>query len=310
LKANSLFLLKILGKAAPFFMSAAFLLSGFFAVFAPLPLLFALYGLGWPFALLALGSNAGVIFFVGSSDLAQLYAWIVAPLLFGFWLFATRQKLSIVGKVYFTWLFQVVVFIGVIAIYARYSGISPLKEATDALTQFLEAMSSSPGTREQILAGMEPDVWKRETLKTLPVTFGLSLLVLTFANFYLMVGLDPRRKFSRMGLTRPVLLDWRMPEKLVWPMIIMWMGVLFGGNVAGGVFSEICLGGMKLAGAGYGIQGVAILSAQLDRWKIFGFFRSFLFISVLLFMMPLVLSVGFFDQWFDFRAKFRQSNKD
>lgn len=306
--------IRILGKAAPFFLSAAFLLSGFLGVFAPLPILYCLFGIGFWAGLLALGSNALIVHFAGSAELGMLYLWLVAPLFLGFWVFSLRPKLKFEAKVYAAWALQVVIFIGAIAVYAKVTGISPVQEATNALTQFLDAISQSASTREQVLAGLEPEEWKKTTLRTLPLTFALSLLILTFANFYLMIGLDPRGKFSRVGLTRRAVLEWTMPGWLVWPMILLWIGALFGEmigeQIAQGVFSEVCLGGLKLAAAGYGIQGLAILSAQLDRWRIFGFFRSFLFITVLLFMMPLVLSVGFFDQWFDFRAKFRQSNTD
>ena len=302
--------IRILSKAAPFFLSAAFLLSGFFAVFAPLPILFSLYRIGWWAGILGILTNGAIVRLAGGVELAQLYVWIVTPLFFGFWICALRPNLRLEAKVYLAWFLQMLFFIAAIAIYAKTTGVSPLTEAQNALTQFLDIVSQKPGASEQILSGMEPDEWKKATLRTLPVTFSLSVLVLTFANFYLMIGLNPRGKFSRLGLTRKAVLDWKMPEWLIWPMILLWVGALFGEKIAEGLFSEVCLGGLKLAAAGYGIQGVAILSAQLDRWKTFGFFRSFIFIMVLLFMMPLVLSVGFFDQWFDLRAKFRQSNTE
>ena len=291
-------------------MSAAFLLSGFFAVFAPVPLLFALYAFGWVYALLALATNAAIIWLAGSAQVAQMYAILIAPLVFGFWAFATRPKIGVVAKVYLTWLLQAGVFVGALFIYAHVAKVSIVHEASDALGQFLDALKESASTRDQLLGGMDVDEWKRETLRTIPLSFSVTSLVLTFANYYLMVGLNPRGILSRVGLTRPALLEWRMPEWLVGGVIVLWLGALFGEHVKGGLLSLVCTDLLKFLAAGYGIQGVAILSARLDAWRVFGIFRSILFISVLLFLMPLVLSVGFFDQWFDFRVRFRQSNKD
>jgi hypothetical protein len=56
----------------------------------------------------------------------------------------------------------------------------------------------------------------------------------------------------------------------------------------------------------YAIQGLSILSFFFDVWNVRGVFRVLAFLAAIFIMMPLLLSLGFFDLWFDFRSKFRQ----
>ena len=44
-----------------------------------------------------------------------------------------------------------------------------------------------------------------------------------------------------------------------------------------------------------------------EAGKVRGAFRGVVYLLAVFFMMPLLLSLGFFDLWFDFRGKFRQS---
>ena len=60
----------------------------------------------------------------------------------------------------------------------------------------------------------------------------------------------------------------------------------------------------KVLMAIYSFQGISILSHFFDLWGLKGIFRMLSYGLALFFMMPLVLSVGFFDLWFDFRGKF------
>jgi hypothetical protein len=92
--------------------------------------------------------------------------------------------------------------------------------------------------------------------------------------------------------------DW-----LVWPTLGSWAVVLF----ADGLASDVALNVFKVLMAAYGLQGLAVLGAVFQAWKIRGIFRIAIYSLVILVMMPLLLSIGFFDQWFDFRAKLRQS---
>jgi len=71
--------------------------------------------------------------------------------------------------------------------------------------------------------------------------------------------------------------------------------------------ADVALNLFKFLMAIYAIQGLSILGFFFDVWKVRGFLRSGAYVIVVLLMMPLLLGLGFFDLWFDFRSKVRQS---
>ena len=74
-----------------------------------------------------------------------------------------------------------------------------------------------------------------------------------------------------------------------------------------GSVSDVAVNLFRFLMAIYAIQGLSILSFFFDVWNVRGVFRGLAFLAGVLLMMPLLLSLGFFDLWFDFRSKFRQS---
>jgi uncharacterized protein YybS (DUF2232 family) len=73
------------------------------------------------------------------------------------------------------------------------------------------------------------------------------------------------------------------------------------------VVSDVSLNVFKFLMAIYALQGLSILAFAFDAWRVRGGFRALIYLLAVFFMMPLLLSLGFFDLWFDFRGKFRQS---
>jgi uncharacterized protein YybS (DUF2232 family) len=69
----------------------------------------------------------------------------------------------------------------------------------------------------------------------------------------------------------------------------------------------IGLNGMKILLILYGFQGLSVMSFLLNHYKMMGFLRALIFSLAIFVAMPLVLCLGFFDLWFDFRRKFVQS---
>lgn len=96
---------------------------------------------------------------------------------------------------------------------------------------------------------------------------------------------------------------WRMPDLWVWFVIAASLGWLVSQDQAHEVFWNL----LRIALAGYLLQGVAILLEVLNAWKFQGIIRWLAFGFAVTMMLPLVLGIGFFDQWFDFRAKIGQS---
>jgi len=57
----------------------------------------------------------------------------------------------------------------------------------------------------------------------------------------------------------------------------------------------------------YAIQGLSILSSLFSAWRLRRLWRWIAYGLVASVMTPIVLTLGFFDQWFDFRSRFRQT---
>jgi hypothetical protein len=105
-----------------------------------------------------------------------------------------------------------------------------------------------------------------------------------------------------MGLDAAFRKNWKAPEWLLWPTILTGLFLL----VDVGRISDISLNLFRLLMAVYAIQGLSILSFFFDQWKLRGVLRTAGFLVSVFLMLPLLLSLGFFDLWFDFRSKFRQ----
>ncbi|MBU6375698.1 MAG: YybS family protein, partial [Bdellovibrionales bacterium] len=114
---------------------------------------------------------------------------------------------------------------------------------------------------------------------------------------------NPSRIRERLAIPASFQRLWRNPEVLVWPTILSGFGAL----ALSGLWADVSWNILKVFLALYGIQGLAILSGIFDLWKLRGFARALGFFLVFTLMLPMLLALGFFDLWFDFRTKLRQS---
>ncbi len=300
---------KIWNKLAPFFVSAALFLSGFFAIFSPLPFLIlgVTSGLGW--VGLAIGTNSALVYFSGGSTVFQFYLLAVGTIGIVVPFFLSR-RMKVEGIIARTWIIQWC-FVGIlIGVYAIVRGRTPWEELKQVFASFFDVLMASlaPESRDQIIqsfGGGDVGIaeWRKKTLAELPGALGIICLLLAWFNLRVLVNLNPGRFLSKVGLDRRVLNRWKNAEWLIWPTIAAWAVVLF----AEGTASDIALNIFKVLMAAYGIQGLAVLGSLFDAYKIRGLFRILVYSIIFIVMMPLLLSIGFFDQWFDFRTKFRQT---
>jgi hypothetical protein len=297
-------------RIAPFFVSAALFLSGFFAIFSPLPYLILGVTGHWAWLIAAAITNSALVYVTSGPTILQFYLLsivtigIVIPLLVQ----RRRKPESIVAWAFIAqWL--AVLFL--VAVYAAIHRVGMWAEVERVFTNFFDYLyaSLSPEARDQLMQSFEGDAaagleeWRSRALIDLPGTLGVVCLIVAWFNLRVLVNLNPNRALQRVGLDRRVFNRWRNPDWLIWPTILSWAIILFGNERD----SQMALNGFKILMAAYGLQGLAVMGAIFDAWKIRGFFRmAFYFMAVFL-MMPLVLSIGFFDQWFDFRKKFRQT---
>ncbi len=301
--------LRVWNRVAPFFVSAALFLSGFFAVFAPLPFLILGVTAHWAWLVAAVVTNAGVVYFTSGPTVLQFYLLgigaigLVMPFLIG----RKVRPEQIVAR---TWLVQWGIIAVLVGVYALLRGVTPWQEVEHIFSNFFDLLLSSlsPEARDQLISnfgGGEAGIaeWRKRTLAELPGTLGILCLLATWFNLRVLINLNPNRFLTKVGLDRKVLNRWKNPDWLVWPTLASWGVVLF----TDGTSSDVALNFFKILMAVYGIQGLAVLGSLFDTWKIRGFFRMLIYVLVLVLMIPLLLSIGFFDQWFDFRSKFRQS---
>lgn len=143
---------------------------------------------------------------------------------------------------------------------------------------------------------------------------------LLFVTFYLIhnVGVEAARFFySRRHGHPPELLRNRsefsrlqLPQIMVWPLIVALGALLF--LPLSGFWQVVVLNGAGLIAFAYLIQGLAIVQFAMVAFDLGLLQRSFIFFFFLAFQFLLVLLIllGIFDIWFDFRkriTRYRQS---
>jgi hypothetical protein len=109
------------------------------------------------------------------------------------------------------------------------------------------------------------------------------------------------------GISLEGLRAWKAPEWLVWPTIAAGFILVFQSGGGPDPLGDIALNLFKFLMAIYAIQGLCVMSSLMQTWNIRAGLRTGIMAFAVLLMLPLVLSLGFFDLWFDFRSKFRQS---
>lgn len=295
--------LRILPRIVPFFVSAGLYLSGIFALFSPLPLLLVGFTYGFRWLVLAGVTNALIVYFTSGPELFQFYCVGVFSAAFFVQIFLLQKRFTLEKTLAVSWVGSLTILCLLILAYAKLHGLPFLQEFRQLKNAFLDLViqSLSPESKTQLLGDMTPLEWKQKS--DLEVAFGVSAMLMIYLNMNLLMTFNPGNFIQKLGIDRKAIFSWKNSELLVWPMIGTWgLAILTKGRV-----SDVAMSILKLFLAAYGLQGLAILGSVLNSWKIRGFFRMFIYGMAVFFMMPLVLGVGFFDQWFDFRAKLRQS---
>ncbi len=292
--------------------SALLYLTFFLSVVAPLPLIFVRLTRGRVAAAGATFLNMALVFvlsswpgLVGYAIFTAATSWLISELAV---LFSGRSKnkaeeapqalfrllsSSAVGL-------AVVLLVAVIT-WATVAQVSPWTELARGLDWLGEQMmaQSPPGT-------MDPADWalqKEEWIRNLPSSASIAILLQCWVAMTLMLRLNPARIRERLAISSAFHRLWKNPEWLVWPTIASGFGALVLSGAAADASGNL----LKILLAFYGLQGLAILSGVFDLWKLRGLVRALAFFLVFTLMLPLVLALGFFDLWFDFRAKLRQS---
>lgn len=311
-----------ISRLTPFFVSAIFFLSALFALFAPLPLLAMAVDRApirtqrWSW--LALLSNtllAGVLGGIGTSVIYAIWVGIpvllVPPLL--------RRKLRYEWALVTT--FFAIFFAGCIALggwmvvrqgFQGGMSLRPavildgvkavVQETVDNVGQImLNATPGAPGSGTKLDAQVAFEEWRESVLREFPSALAIVTVLMLWINTAALLRVS--RGKLKVVLPSGGLSAWRTPDWWVWPTIALGAGTLFVPGQAGVALSNL----LRVVLVFYVLQGVAILAVGMRRWRVGPGLRAVLWLLAFLFGIPLLLALGFFDLWFDFRSRLRQT---
>jgi hypothetical protein len=296
----------------PFFISAFLFLSAFFAVLAPLPLLALRFRRGRAWAWSAVLTNSALVAVLGGRLSLALYSTFVAVLTVVMAeMIHLRQSILRVATT--TLSFMALMAILVVGFFAHRHNLGLLDELNREVTWISNNVANS-----FIQNGVAPSAelpefeeWKDGLAADLPSGIAIFALILVWANLSALLRLNPGGVRERMGLDASFLRTWKAPEALVWPTLLCGAIVLFSSPGSGpwgaGWLPAVAINGFRILMAVYAIQGLSILSFCFDAWNVRGPVRAIGFVLSVFLMMPLLLGLGFFDLWFDFRSRIRQS---
>jgi hypothetical protein len=292
--------------------SALLYLTFFLSVVAPLPLIFVRLARGRAAAAGATLLNMALVFvlsswpgLVGYAIFTVVTSWLVSELAV-FFSRSSKRKADEAPRALFLLLSSsalglAVVLVAAVMTWAGVAQVSPWVELARGLDWLGEQMmaQSPAGTMDAADWALQKEEW----LRNLPSSISIAILLQCWVAVTLMLRLNPARIRERLAIPSTFHRLWKNPEWLVWPTIVSGFGAL----VLSGAAADTAGNLLKILLAFYGLQGLAILSGIFDLWKLRGLIRALAFFLVFTVMLPLVLALGFFDLWFDFRAKLRQS---
>jgi hypothetical protein len=294
-------------RVIPFFTSALFFMSGIFAVFAPIPLLFLNLRTGRAWCWFAVLTNGALVYLAGGGVSVCIYSVFVATLAVSLAEFL-RAKKSVERSAGMTLLSMCLLAGAMLAIFARVHHVNPFVEVRQQISSVVDVLEKNvpQGTisdsADQAPDAVEIQDWKQNVMVEFPSALAVFALVMVWANMVAVLRLNPNGIREKLGIDPGYFKKWRSPAWLVWPTIVTGVFLV----VDAGRASEVALNVFKFLMAIYTIHGLSILSFFFDLWNVRGFLRAAGYLISIFVMMPLLLSLGFFDLWFDFRAKFRQ----
>ena len=216
-----------------------------------------------------------------------------------------RRRVSVERSSAFALFFIGVLIFASLWIAARAHHLSPagfVQEQAGLMVERVEKSLNSE-TRANILGTATPSEIQSTLVLEFPSAVAIYALILIWANFLFLLKVNVGSVRERLGVDTSYFANWKISEYWVWPAIAS--GALLLSDF--GRASDVGINVFKFVMAIYAIQGLSILTFFFDHWKLRRIFRVSGYVMMSLFMMPLLLSMGFFDLWFDFRGKFKSA---
>lgn len=292
---------------AGLFASATFFLSGFLALFAPLPLILLALTRGLPLAAFATLTNLAIVYSAGGETNAAIFLVFMIPV--GLTLpWALRRRWSLEATVALALGGVAALVLAGAFYYSRVHDVNVWNAIREMVGRNLDRVLASlpPESLQNLLentGAIDQEEFRRAFFIDLPWRVAVFCLALIWVNLLAPLRLNIGKIRDHLGLAPDFATQWKAPEWLIWPTIVAGFGVLVNASPVGEISTNL----FKFLLAIAAIQGLSVLACFFDAWKFRGPLRSVAFVFLVLLMLPLVIALGFFDQWFDFRSKFRQT---
>src|SRR6185437_7250288 len=167
-------------KVFPFFTSAIFFMSGIFAIFAPIPLIFLYLRSGRALGLLAVATNCAMVYFAGGSLSLAAYAVFVAILAVAIAEFL-RAKHSVEATAGLTLLSMVGLAAAILAWFAHIHHVNAFEEIRNQVSASIDLLAKN--VPQGTLAGPgEMEDWKQSLMIEFPSAVAIFALVMIWAN--------------------------------------------------------------------------------------------------------------------------------
>jgi len=180
--------------------------------------------------------------------------------------------------------------------------------ATEVKKHQGEYLAQGGSEARQLIEMLErPDKMAQEVIETLPSTVFISVFFGIWINLFLL--LRNRAVYRGRGIDYPYsekqLLEFKMPEYFIWPLLVMLGVFVFPPSFLGHLGQVISLTAMKCMGLFYFFQGLGVYVNFLDFIKVAGVLRSFLVMFTVISGAWFVALIGLLDLWVNFRKFFK-----
>lgn len=197
----------------------------------------------------------------------------------------------------FSYLFLVLALVLGFVVLGHQAGMGPLEYVRSQISLLMDEQVQNPNSPlKDLIADQGKDGLYRKFMTELPSGILITLLLSLWVNLLF------ASQFLKGFLSNTFWSQYRNPAFMVWPTLAFGFLYAFGDHAP----HLIGLNGFKLAMVLYALQGLSVLVYLLNRKEIHGFLRLLILGLAVSAATPVIISLGFFDLWFDFRRKFGQ----
>lgn len=208
-------------------------------------------------------------------------------------------------------------FVGLSDVSLKQTLVSELERMEPVLTQQRKKMKAagSAADTQQLEALLEnPELMAEKLLREIPGFLMMGIIITLWINLFFALKMSHMLQLkTSSSYTEKDLLHFEMAEEVVW-VLIGFLGLYLGGpylaeDFLGGYAEDIGLTGVKILGVFYFFQGLGIYLLFLDKYRIYGVFRSVLIMLTVLTTSTLLAIVGVVDVFIDIKRKLTVRNE-